>query len=81
VYLATPAYCKLHVHGYKHVELKDESSVSYISLCVLRNYEYYIQGVSVKKVSNLGGDNIGHGEKELYTNVCIFLNCYPDADV
>ena len=39
---------------------------------------YHIQGDSGKKVSILGGDNIGHDEKELHTNVCLILNGYPD---
>jgi hypothetical protein len=58
--------CKLHVHGYKCRQLKDESRVGHISFCVFSNY--HIQGNSGKKVNILGGDNIGHDEKEFRTN-------------
>ena len=35
-----------------------------------------IHSDSGAKVNDLGGDSIGHGEIEAYTNMCLILNGY-----
>ena len=41
----------------------------------------YIQGDSGGKVSIVGGDNIGHCEKNVHMNMCLIVNGYRDTAV
>jgi len=41
----------------------------------------YIQGDLAGRVTILGGDRIGHCEKQLYVNMCLILNACRYGDV
>ena len=52
-----------------------------VTMVTLVTQILYIQGDSGGKISIVGGDNIGHCEKNVHMNMCLILNGYRDTAV
>jgi len=62
------------VHIYRHIYIIH----TYIYRGIYTYIHTYIQGVPLRKVSILGGHNIGHSKQELYLYMCPIPNVFRD---